>query len=99
MKIFSCTNRHKVIFLFRFNTESIALHLLDFINEFIEAKGESVDPELPDKTFSEYFDNYLKYVKEIEDTDEIVTRINPEIMVKHAIDLFRFIAKKISTKN
>ena len=91
--------------MLRFNSvqsisELIALELLDFINDCIEAKGDSIEKELSDKTMSDYFRAFLESKESIDVVvDDLVDHLDSEIKMKHAISLFCIIAKKIQEKN
>lgn len=83
--------------MFIFLSELFAIELLDFIHVQIEDRGDSIEPDLAEKRFPDYFEAFL-FNKDFKNTEEILNHVNPEIRMKHCIALFGIIAKKIQER-
>ena len=84
--------------MFIFLSELIAIELLDFIHVQIEDRGDSIESDLSEKKFSDYFEAFL-FNKDVKNTEEMLSHVHPEIRMKHCISLFGIIAKKIHERN
>ena len=71
------------------------MELLDFIHVFIEDPVELIDEALYDKRFRDYMEEHLHEKYNAEKVEEVVPFIDPELKVKHAIELFAFVTEKM----
>ena len=79
--------------------ELLAIDLLDFIHVYIEDASKLVDEALHEKCLRDYLEAHLDGRDDNIDDDAMVSYVDEEFMIGHAIALFDFIVKELRERS
>ena len=83
--------------------ELLAIDLLDFIHVYIEDASklvdEDVDVDVHEKCLRDYLEAHLDGRDDNIDDDAMVSYVDQEFMIGHAIALFDFIVKELRERS